>query len=181
MKKISLIVTLTLALSASTSFAAGAKPAAKAEAAKPAAKMDRAYGMAGCGLGSIVMGKDGNQILAGTTNMVFYSQLWGILSGSSNCVDSPSHETAARMDQYIQTNKVAVAGDMARGGGETLANISSMMGCPQAADVIGAEMQKNFRSIFPSAQVNTMAVTDSIITVVRQNDSLAQSCQSVAL
>lgn len=179
MKKISLVATLVLALGVSAF--AGEKKAMKAEAKPAAAKMERMYGMAGCGLGALAMGRDGNQILAGTTNNLIWPQTFAITTGISHCTDSPSHETAARMDNYINANKVAVAGDVARGGGETVANLSSIMGCPEAADAIGAEMQKNFGTIFPNAQVDTMSVTDSMITVVRQNDALAQACQSVAL
>ena len=34
------------------------------------AKDERSYGKAGCGLGSVIIGKDGNQILAITSNMI---------------------------------------------------------------------------------------------------------------
>ena len=35
------------------------------------------YGEAGCGLGSIVMGKDGNQVLASTTNSSSLTNYFG--------------------------------------------------------------------------------------------------------
>ena len=46
------------------------------------------YGMAGCGLGSLLFGNDNTtlmQILAATTNGLFGSQTFGITSGTSNC------------------------------------------------------------------------------------------------
>ena len=45
------------------------------------------YGMAGCGLGSILFGaKPGKiQILSGTTNGIYGNQTFGISSGTSNC------------------------------------------------------------------------------------------------
>ena len=45
------------------------------------------YGDAGCGLGSIVFGSEqgGVQVLAATTNGTFYSQTFGITTGTSNC------------------------------------------------------------------------------------------------
>src|SRR5690348_11977029 len=46
------------------------------------------YGMAGCGLGSLVFGPNDApvaQVLAATTNGTFASQTFGISSGTSNC------------------------------------------------------------------------------------------------
>ena len=46
------------------------------------------YGMAGCGLGSVVISDDGFlQVFAATTNGTSYSQSFGITSGTSNCVE----------------------------------------------------------------------------------------------
>src|SRR5437868_47659 len=47
------------------------------------------YGMAGCGLGSLLFGPVNEpfaQVLAATTNATFATQTFGITSGTSNCV-----------------------------------------------------------------------------------------------
>ena len=58
-----------------------------ASMAAPAAISAGGYGSAGCGLGAIVFGsKPGMiQVLAATTNATFYSQTFGITTGTSEC------------------------------------------------------------------------------------------------
>lgn len=82
--------------------------AQKKSAHAPQKAYSREYGMAGCGLGSLVMGKDGGQILAATTNGTFYSQLFGITSETLNCVDDNISQVAHNSDVYIQFNKFAL-------------------------------------------------------------------------
>src|SRR5437660_992844 len=104
MKKILLISMMTLAL------------AATAEAKK--------YGDAGCGLGTLVVGKDGSQILAATTNSTAWNQTFGITFGTSNCDEGSDRSAQSQLPQFIEVNRSALANDMARGQGETLAHVS---------------------------------------------------------
>lgn len=93
-----LILLLTLF---SVSFAQKTKPAT-APAAKPVAKAkaySRPYGMAGCGLGSMVVGKNGGQVTAGTTNGSSSNQYFGITTGTLNCIDDSASEVAHKMDK----------------------------------------------------------------------------------
>ena len=57
-----------------------------------------AYGPAGCGLGSIVMGSKPGfmQVFAASTNGCSGSQTFGITTGTSNCKDAPSGEASAQ-------------------------------------------------------------------------------------
>jgi hypothetical protein len=135
----------------------------------------RQYGMAGCGLGSIVIGNKGGQIWAATTNATAYSQLFGITSGTSNCVESATSAKADRMDKYIVVNKIALADDIARGEGETIQGLAQIMNCSQA-DQLGAKLQSKFTSIFPSHDLEANEITDRIITVVGQDEVLANAC-----
>src|SRR3954469_775685 len=90
---------------------------AYADAENPAAHGKSTYGLAGCGLGSMVFGdqKGSIQILAATTNSTFGSQTFGITSGTSNCVDSGPGTSGARI--FIEGNREALAKDAARGSG----------------------------------------------------------------
>ena len=135
----------------------------------------RQYGMAGCGLGSIVVGNKGGQIWAATTNGTAYSQLFGISSGTSNCVESATSAKADKMDKYIVVNKIALADDIARGEGETIQGLAQIMNCSQA-DQLGAKLQSKFASIFPSHDLEANEITDRIITVVGQDEALASAC-----
>ena len=136
----------------------------------------REYGMAGCGLGSLVVGKKGGQIFASTTNMTAYNQSFGITFNTSNCVDSATEQTAHRMDNFILVNQVALADDIARGSGETLTSISAMMNCTDPAR-LNSKLQGNFTNIFPNYDVKPNEVTDSIISVIMTDDVLAKTCK----
>jgi hypothetical protein len=132
------------------------------------------YGAAGCGLGSIVFGNSGGiiQILAATTNGFLGSQTFGITSGTSNCADTGGGASSAHA--FIQTNREALAKDISRGNGETIKNLATLGGCGDAA-AVGATLQKNFKTIFPTADVSNVQVSDNVITVLKSEPSL--SCQ----
>lgn len=86
------------------------------------------YGMAGCGLGSVVFGQEKGfmQVFAGTTNGTSLNQSFALSSGTSNCGDGSK---LVKADQFIETNHVALENDMARGQGETLASLAEVLSC----------------------------------------------------
>ncbi|UOF00618.1 DUF3015 family protein [Bdellovibrio reynosensis] len=123
-------------------------------------------GPAGCGLGNQIFGTD-NQILASTTNGSSGTQTFGITSGTSNCIDSSRQ---AQIENFIDTNKVALSNDAARGQGETLANLSEMMGCDKGS--FGGVVKTHYKTIFNSE--NTQQITSRLMMVVENNASAAK-------
>lgn len=105
------------------------------------------YGMAGCGLGSIVFGDQGGmvQIFAATTNGTSGNQTFGISSGTLNCGESGR---SAKAEQFIQVNKVAIENDMARGQGETLTALSQVMECTNTN--FPGDLKTDYRQMFPT-------------------------------
>jgi len=155
-----------------------AAPAAAAPAAAaPAAKAySRPYGMAGCGFGTYVVGKDGSQILGATTNDTLYSQTFGITFGTLNCNDSENlATTAARLDNFIASNKVSVATDAAKGDGETIAVLAKLMNCSDSAN-LGPALQSHFSNIFTRYDLKANEISDNLITVVNGDASLSKQC-----
>jgi hypothetical protein len=137
----------------------------------------REYGMAGCGLGSQVMGKRDGQIFAATLNGTGMQTI-GITIGTSNCMDSPTAAKADSMDKFIVANQVKLADDIARGNGETLAGLAQVMNCKNAEN-LGTALQSNFSTIFSSHELAPNEITDNIITVLGRDSSLAQACSIV--
>ncbi len=137
----------------------------------------QSYGAAGCGLGSVIFGdKHGIvQVIAATTNATAYNQTFGISSGTSNC-DTSEGKKSASLGVYVEANRIALAHDMARGNGETLAGLSKVIGC-QDSSKLGGVLQKNYTEIFPNASVDSKTVSQSILKTVRQDHSLATTCQ----
>jgi hypothetical protein len=121
------------------------------------------------------MGKD-NQVFAATTNGTFASQYFGITFGTSNCLDEKTSNMLDTVDTFVRVNKVALAADIAKGQGETVAALSTLVGCSDGGHFASA-LQKNFSTIYPSHNVETMQVTDSILGIVTTDRALASNCQ----
>src|SRR2546421_221658 len=155
-------VLIALALSAGTAYA---------DAENPAARGKSTYGLAGCGLGSLVFGdqKGMIQVLAATTNGTFGSQTFGISTGTSNCVESGSGTQGAQI--FIEGNREALAKDAARGSGETITTLSEMAGCKDAK-AVGATLQKRFAQLFPGEKTPVQQVSQNVIKELRADSSL---------
>lgn len=182
MKRISLIAVVVSLAFAFSSTALAKKKRMKKKKMKP--KMtntwDRPYGLAGCGLGSIVMGKEGNQVIAATTNNIYglETQLFGISFGTSNCVESDTHKMAKKVDVFVHTNKVALASDMARGSGESVTTLGSLLGCSDSAR-FNRTMKSNFHHIYKTENTKTFDITDSVINVILKDEKLSKSCTNL--
>jgi hypothetical protein len=136
-----------------------------------AANTDR-FGMAGCGLGSLLFGDDPgkvSQILGATTNGTSGNQTFGITSGTSNC-DPKSGPAGAKL--YIETNREALAKDAARGSGETLSGLVALAGCRDAGST-GSALQRNFGTIFPGVGVPDAHVSETILGILSSDPALA--------
>lgn len=90
------------------------------------------YGLAGCGLGSMLFGPEEGavQIFAGTTNGLAGNQTFGITVGTSNCDIPRMGQQAAA---FIENNKEVVRKEAARGEGETVTAISVLLNCKEPA------------------------------------------------
>jgi hypothetical protein len=147
-----------------------AQPPPKA-AAGGAGGHHQKYGAAGCGLGSLLIHSGGIvQIFSATTNATSYTQTFGITSGTSNCDDASGASDDARV--FVHANRVALAKDISRGQGETIADLSAIAGCADAK-AVGQKLQASFGTIFPNASVSSDQVTDSILTTLKSDKSLA--------
>jgi Protein of unknown function (DUF3015) len=144
---------------------------AYAQAENPAARGKSTYGLAGCGLGSLVFGdqKGMIQVLAATTNGTFGSQTFGISSGTSNCVEAAGTQGART---FIEGNREALAKDAARGSGETITTLSAIAGCKDAK-AVGVALQKRFARLFPGEKTPVEQVSQNVIKELRSDSSLA--------
>lgn len=131
-------------------------------------------GPAGCGLGNQVFKKD-NQVLAATTNGTSGNQTFGITSGTSGCTDSAA---TAQMTIFVESNKIALSKEAARGQGETIEALAGLMGCGDSKSV-GQELKAKYAEIFGATADDSGAVVRSIQNAVRGNQQLASSCQSL--
>ncbi len=106
------------------------------------------FGEGGCGLGSMIIGKNGNQILAMTLNATG-TQTFAITSGTSNCV--PGGGASAKLQHFIDANHTVVETDIAKGSGETISSIAKILECNGD---IGKTLQHNYATIYSGSNVS---------------------------
>lgn len=142
-----MLLTLAIALFSVNSFAAG-------------------YGSAGCGLGSVVLGdKPGfMQVFAATTNGTSGSQTFGITSGTSNCGSAGKSS-----EQFIEANKVSLGNDIARGQGETIDSLASIMNVTKKPE-FAAALKAQYSEIFKSSSAKV--INEKILTIAKANNLL---------
>ena len=125
---------------------------------------DVPYGPAGCGLGAMVIGTDAGfmQMFAGTTNGTSGNQTFGITSGTLGCEVSGG---AASAKAFIEANREALAKDISRGAGETIDNLAAIGECSDPA-AVGATLQAQFQTIFPSAAASDRTIGENVVKVL---------------
>lgn len=130
------------------------------------------YGMAGCGLGSMVFKDQPGkiQIVASTVNNIVSPQTFAISSGTSGCFEDGSSSAHLK---YIETNKVALQNDVSRGSGETLDGLMTILGC-QNQPAVKSSLKKNYDQIF------TRDSAPQIMDAIKNNSQLKQNCSRLS-
>ncbi len=135
------------------------------------------YGMAGCGLGSIVFGTK-TQVLAATTNGSSYNQFFGITSGTSNCV--PGGGTAFnlhRQEVFVHVNYDSLEQEMAVGKGEKLAAFATLLGCPAGQlDTFGTLVKKEHSRFFSNKE-DPSAMLKEVRNSIQADQNLSNACK----
>ena len=152
-----------------------------ASMAAPAAISAGGYGSAGCGLGAIVFGsKPGMiQVLAATTNATFYSQTFGITTGTSECGGGVV-KVHAEQKVYAYNNFGQLQKEIAQGRGERLQTLAYLMGCDaKAVDAFGAAAQKNYGVIFSDKSVDSDAMLERVRSAVQLDAAVASQCSAL--
>lgn len=145
------------------------------------AMASRKYGMAGCGLGSIVMGPNGSQLSAATTNnSIGGTQLFGITSGTSNCTPDKGGRASIEQEMFMMDNYAVLSKEMAQGSGTTLAGLAQLLGCGQNdVSAFNAHAQQEHRKIFSAP--GAVAALETLKSTLQENTTLAQNCKFAAL
>jgi hypothetical protein len=129
------------------------------------------YGMAGCGIGSLVFNDQPGtvQIVAATLNDIISPQTSAITSGTSGCYDTYGSQAQVN---YIETNKISLKSDAARGDGEVLDGLMTMLGCKES-NAVKLDIKNNYKAIFNTEK------TDEIFQAIKNNQSVQKSCSTL--
>ena len=124
----------------------------------------------GCGLGSMAFeGNDGliSQVSAATTNGTSGNQTFGITSGTSNCTQYETWTSNEKVNVFVADNMDSLAKDIAKGKGEHLDTLASLMNIPQKdRAAFNSKLQKNFSRIYTFGDVTAMEVIRNIEAVI---------------
>ena len=165
MKKLPLLVAMLVSLLfTSSAFAAG-------------------YGAAGCGWGGKVVGKN-NDILAqwgaNILNNIVGNQTFAISSGTSGCSKSGLVTAESEQTLFVANNYQSLVKQMAAGEGEDLATLAGLLGCaPDKAGQFGSFTQKNYGSIFASAEATPSQVLTSLKQNLSGDPTLSTTCSRI--
>jgi Protein of unknown function (DUF3015) len=131
---------------------------------------------AGCGVGTILFeGQKGPvpQILAVTTNGSFGNQTFGITTGTLGCERDAVVRSPTKVRMLMVSSLDSLATDVARGQGETLESLASLMAVePDHRARFFASLQGDFGRIFPSEDVTVDEVIVSINAVLAEDPVL---------
>ncbi len=138
------------------------------------------YGMAGCGLGSIVIKNPskGPQIGAFFLNAIGF-QTSALTSGTSNCVESRTETAAQEQSVYVIANLSSLSREAAQGGGEHLDGLAEVFGCHGASDRqrLAQLSQEKFDLIFSAPEAD--GVLDNYLSAIQMDPLLASECTKV--
>jgi len=136
------------------------------------------YGMAGCGLGSIVISSNGfSQVFAATTNGTFYSQTFGITTGTSNCTADGVVLASKEQEAFFEANYANLQRDMAAGGGEYLTALTELLSCDDTVHGdIAEHAQSNYEAVFASQSTTAVQALYSFKIGLSQNSKVASAC-----
>lgn len=135
------------------------------------------FGMAGCGLGSMMFGSD-SQVFAATFNSTGYNQGFGISSGTSNCMKENEAAAVEAQQQFFVNNMQVLSKEIAQGNGEYVKALAKTMGCKEESNsVFASEMQKSYSYIFSAP--GAMSSLERVRSTIHENQTLNASCNTV--
>lgn len=119
-------------------------------------------GMAGCGLGSMVIEDQGKWAQVGSaflngTGM----QTFGISFGTSNCTEDGVASLGRERDVFVEANLPDIRRDVAAGEGEYLSSLQSLYGCEDGASFSQA-LQRNQEKVTDSASIHEIVKSERL-------------------
>lgn len=156
------------------------------------------YGMAGCGIGSMVIGDKGkgSQLAAAFIDDAFFLggtggalgsiasivasvKTFAVSSGTSNCEDAGVASVETEKEFFVSTNYNSLVQEMAQGSGDNLEAFATLMGCDgSSVQVFSSAVQTNFDTVVGEAEGSSELLTN-VNTMVTNDQDLATSCDVI--
>ena len=135
----------------------------------------------GCGLGKLAWGdykgqkEIAPQVLMATTNGTFWSQTFGISSGTSGCSNDGKIMGEHKTTMFAQLNFESLSQEKAQGQGEHLASLATLMGVPaEHQEAFFAMTQERYTSLVKTGEASPVAMVKAINDAIATHPVLAQ-------
>ena len=135
----------------------------------------------GCGLGKLAWADYKSpkniapQVMMATTNGTFGSQTFGISFGTSGCTNDGKVMATNQTNLFVASTFEAISDDMARGGGEHLAALATLMGVPAGHHpAFFAMAQRQYRDLVDTGEFASVAVIKILRDAMTQQPIFAQ-------
>ena len=135
----------------------------------------------GCGLGKLAWAdyktpkNIAPQVMMATTNGTFGSQTFGISFGTSGCTNDGKVMAEQQTNLFVASTFETISGDMARGGGEHLAALATLMGVPvDQHPAFFALTQQQYQVLVQAGETSSVAVVKALQDVMGGHPVLAQ-------
>jgi hypothetical protein len=139
------------------------------------------YGVAGCGLGSLVFHDQSGpiQIIAATLNGTGFQTI-GITLGTSNCEDGANAlKASADQEAFTRINYANLSRDAAAGQGEYLTAFATLLGCEDAVKTqLFSALQQHHRSVF-APEASSSEVLQNARQLARVTPEVAEGCTRI--
>ena len=123
----------------------------------------------GCGLGKLAWAdyktpkNIAPQVMMATTNGTFGSQTFGISFGTSGCTNDGKVMAEHHTSMFVASAFETLSEDMARGGGEHLAALATLMGLPvEHHPVFFAMTQQQYRRFVEAGETSSVALIKAL-------------------
>ena len=135
----------------------------------------------GCGLGKLAWAEYKHpkniapQVMMATTNATFGSQTFGISFGTSGCTNDGKVMVEHQTDMFVAGALESLSVDMARGGGEHLTALATLMGIPaEQHPVFFAMTQQQYQVLVGAGEVSAVAVVNALQDAMHEHPVFAQ-------
>lgn len=135
----------------------------------------------GCGLGKLAWAdfkrqKDiAPQVLMATTNATFGSQTFGISFGTSGCTNDGKVWAEHKTEVFVAATFENLAGDMARGQGEHLTALATLLGVStEHHQMFFALVQERYRDLIGRRETSSSALIKALDEAMAGHPALAK-------
>lgn len=142
----------------------------------------------GCGLGKLAWGEYKTpkniapQVMMATTNGTFGSQTFGISFGTSGCTNDGKVMAEQKAAIFVASAFDTLSEDMARGGGEHLTVLATMIGVPvDQHQEFFALAQQHYRGLVDAGATSSIALIRALQDTMTGNAVLVQASVGGAL